>query len=65
VVRVVADCVLKDATFQFIDQKGGTYFKSLDEILSDAQLRLESHYNDWRYWNGVLNIAMLKLKNVL
>ena len=25
----------------------------------------ESRYNDWRYWNGVLNIAMLRLGEVL
>ncbi|MGD0591245.1 MAG: hypothetical protein ABSA44_10680 [Bacteroidota bacterium] len=38
--------VLKDATFQFIDQKSGTHFKSLDELPSDARLCMESPYND-------------------
>jgi rhamnogalacturonyl hydrolase YesR len=64
-LRLVADGVLKDATFQFIDQKSGIHFKSINEVPLDAQLRLESPYNDWRYWNGVLNIAMIKLGDVL
>jgi len=65
VIRLVADGVLKDATFQFVDQKSGIHFKSLDKVPSDAPLRLESSYNDWRYWNGILNIAMLKLGDEL
>ena len=65
ILRLVADGVLKDATFQFVDQKTGIHFKSLDELPSDALLRLESPYNDWRYWNGVINIAMLKLGDAL
>ena len=65
VIRLVADGVLKDATFQLVDQKSGIHFKSLDKVPSDAHLRLESPYNDWRYWNGVLNIAMIQLGDVL
>lgn len=34
---------------------------STAEAPAAAQLRPKSPYNDWRYWNGVLNIAMLRL----
>jgi unsaturated rhamnogalacturonyl hydrolase len=64
-IQAVADAVLKGATFQFVDQKNGALFKSPDEAPPDAQLRPESPYTDWRYWNGVLNIAMLRAADVL
>ncbi|KAA0230907.1 glycosyl hydrolase [candidate division KSB1 bacterium] len=65
VIRAVADGVLKDATFQFVDQKSGKRFTSPEQAPSDAQLRPESAYTDWRYWNGVLNIAMIELGETL
>jgi rhamnogalacturonyl hydrolase YesR len=64
-LRVVADAVLKDATFQFIDKKTGKHCKPGGELPPGAQLQPESSYNDWRYWNGVLNIAMNRLGEVL
>jgi unsaturated rhamnogalacturonyl hydrolase len=64
-IRAVADAVLKDATFQFVDQKSEQHFASPEEAPPDAQLKPESPYTDWRYWNGVLNIAMIRLGEVL
>jgi rhamnogalacturonyl hydrolase YesR len=64
-IRAVADGVLKDATFQFVDQKSGKRFASPEQAPVEAQLRPESAYTDWRYWNGVLNIAMIKLGEAL
>jgi unsaturated rhamnogalacturonyl hydrolase len=65
ILRAVANAVLKDATFQFVDQKSGQRFISLDKAPANAHLRPESPYTDWRYWNGVLNIAMSRLGEVL
>jgi unsaturated rhamnogalacturonyl hydrolase len=65
VLRSVADVVLKNATFQFIDQKSSQTFVSTENVSRDAQLKPKSPYNDWRYWNGVVNIAMIKLGEVL
>ena len=59
-VRVVASAVLRDATFRFVDRHSGQSFKSTDAIPSDVNIQLESPYTDWRYWNGVLNIAMIR-----
>ena len=64
-LRAVADAVLKNATFQFVDQKSGQRFMSPEKAPADAQLLPESPYTDWRYWNGVLNMAMIKLGEVL
>lgn len=60
-VRLIADSVLCATAFRFVDEKTGAIYKLTAEAPADAQLRLQSPYNDWRYWNGVLNIAMLRL----
>lgn len=60
-LRAIANAVVKDATFQFVDQQSGARFNSPADAHADAQLRPESAYTDWRYWNGVLNLAMLNL----
>jgi rhamnogalacturonyl hydrolase YesR len=65
VLRSVADAELQDAKFHFIDSKSGQHFTFTETAPSNAQLRPESPYTDWRYWNGVLNIAMIKLGEVL
>lgn len=64
VVRAIADGVLRDATFQLLDSVGRRYV-SADAAPAGARLRLESGYNDWRYWNGVLGIALLRLADAL
>ena len=60
-LQTVANAILKDATFNFIDKKTREQSKSTNEAPEDANLVPASAYNDWRYWNGVLNIAMIKL----
>ncbi len=64
-LRSVANGVLKDATFRFVDRSSGIRYANPEEAPAGAVLWPESAYNDWRYWNGVLNIAMLKLEEVL
>ena len=61
VLRIIADGILKDATFELIDKKTGEYFKSSEQAPDSSTLQIASRYNDWRYWNGIINIAMLKL----
>ena len=65
VLRSIADGVIENATFQFIDVKTGEQFSSTKDANVSSTLRPESPYTDWRYWNGVLNIAMFKLGDQL
>src|SRR5574341_282348 len=64
-LRAVADAVRKEAAFQFVDQKSGQRFDSPEQAPVDAILRPASPYSDWRYWNGVLNLAMIRLGEAL
>ncbi|RQV95235.1 MAG: glycosyl hydrolase [Calditrichaeota bacterium] len=64
-IKLIADGILKDATFKFVDKKNGQVYSVPDDAPDNAQLAPQSAYTDWRYWNGVLNIAMLKLGKIL
>jgi unsaturated rhamnogalacturonyl hydrolase len=64
-LRAVADSVLKSATFRFVDKKTKRRYGSASDAPPDAELKLESPHNDWRYWNGVLDVAMLRLGRAL
>ncbi len=64
-LTAVANRVLKDATFRFVDNVTGEKINNPTDAPSNMQLIPESGYNDWRYWNGVLNIAMINLAEVL
>lgn len=62
---LIADRVIRDGPFGFVDAASGQKYKSPVEAPQAARLRLESPYADWRYWNGVLNLAMLRLADGL
>lgn len=65
IIRSVAEMVLNGSNFQFIDDNTGKVYNSTGEAPDGARLSLASAYNDWRYWNGVLNIAMIKTGTLL
>ncbi len=64
-IRKVADAIVASATFGIIDSSTGSHYHSLAQVPADARLQLESPYNDWRYWNGVIDVAMLRLSDSL
>jgi len=64
-LKLVADGILKNSTFQFVDENTGRKFTSTSGADAGSNLLPESAYNDWRYWNGVLNIAMINLSESL
>jgi unsaturated rhamnogalacturonyl hydrolase len=64
VVRRVADGVLADATFSFVDEAGRGY-ATLADVPDSARIHPASAYQDWRYWNGVLDLAMLRVAAAL
>ncbi|HMK39797.1 MAG TPA: glycoside hydrolase family 88 protein [Bacteroidota bacterium] len=64
-LRAVADLVVKDARFRFVDGNSGQSYSSADRAPAGAALRLGSRFNDWRYWNGVLAIGIIRLGEVL
>ncbi len=64
-VRSVADRLVREATFDFVDSATGRHYAAADSAPRSAKLRLASPLNDWRYWNGVINLAMPRLAGEL
>jgi unsaturated rhamnogalacturonyl hydrolase len=64
-LQSIADGIIRDASFQLVDQRTGMHYTAASDAPPEAELKLASRYNDWRYWNGVLNIAMIRLGNAL
>jgi unsaturated rhamnogalacturonyl hydrolase len=65
ILRAVAGRVLHEATFLFVDGKTGESFDAPAKAPPGVQLKLQSGDNDWRYWNGVLLLAMMRMGEVL
>jgi rhamnogalacturonyl hydrolase YesR len=64
-IRLVADAVVRDGPFRFVSADNGQKYNRTADAPHGAHLRPESPYADWRYWNGVLNIAMFRLAETL
>jgi unsaturated rhamnogalacturonyl hydrolase len=65
ILKIIAGGILKDASFKFVDKNTGGKYLSAAEAHDSAKLQIDSRYNDWRYWNGIINIAMIRLGKVL
>ncbi|HTP13988.1 MAG TPA: glycoside hydrolase family 88 protein, partial [Bacteroidota bacterium] len=57
-LRAIVDRIISEATFDFADSATGKVYASPAQAPAGSRLVLKSRYNDWRYWNGVLNIAV-------
>ncbi len=64
-LRKVADKILADTSFKLINTKTGETYDDSTNIPVSADIKPESGYNDWKYWNGVMNIALIQLGKLL
>lgn len=64
-LRLIADRIVHCATYQFVEPATGKHFRSPTEAPDSAHLGIDCAYSDWRYWNGVLNLAMLRAADAL
>jgi unsaturated rhamnogalacturonyl hydrolase len=65
ILRLVADGILKSTHFELRDPRTDSRYRSPADAPDSAALQPDSPYADWRYWNGVLNIAMLGVGDIL
>ncbi|MEL7587502.1 MAG: hypothetical protein AAGU19_12375 [Prolixibacteraceae bacterium] len=61
VLRNIASNVIKGSSFRIIDTTTGETYSESENLPVDERYRVDSPYNGWKYWNGVLNIAFLKM----
>jgi rhamnogalacturonyl hydrolase YesR len=56
-MKKVADRIINDTTYCFKNKKNGEVSKD-PSIWEIGDMSLESGFNDWKYWNGVIHLAM-------
>lgn len=61
VLRNVADNIMQNTSFKIINTKTGKKYNKSDDIPIESGFKVESPYNEWKYWNGVLNMGFLEL----
>lgn len=60
-LKKIADSILSKTTFDFELPGESTGINNLTDNNFNNAAIIRSPYNEWKYWNGVLNIAMLRL----
>lgn len=61
VLRNVTGNIVKNTTFRIINVKTNETYENSTDLPVAPGYKVESSYNEWRYWNGVLNIGFLML----
>jgi unsaturated rhamnogalacturonyl hydrolase len=64
-VRLVADRIIQNTTFKFVNTKTHQKYDSTTGLEPSADIRAESTYNKWAYVNGVLTVGMMHTADVL
>jgi unsaturated rhamnogalacturonyl hydrolase len=65
VIRRIADNVMENTSYRFVDKKTGTTYASTKGLGVIPDLKAESPYNKWFYPMGVLAIGMVQLSQTL
>lgn len=65
VIRRVADNVLRNTSFTLVHGKTGERWTTMESVPEDPEIRVESPYNQWEYWNGVLAVGLTRLGKTL
>lgn len=61
IVRKVADYILEHSPHGFVNTKTGEVFPDAGYLNSSENISLLSNLNEWKYSNGVINMAMFDL----
>ncbi|QEC75180.1 glycoside hydrolase family 88/105 protein [Mucilaginibacter ginsenosidivorax] len=65
IVRKVADNIIQNTSFKFINSATKEKYDSTKGLASSADIKADSKYNKWAYVNGVLAIGMVQTADVL
>ena len=64
-LRKVAGNIIQNTDFKITNSKTGETFTDSKNLPVDAAYTIKSRYNQWKYWNGVMNIGFIILGNRL
>ncbi|MFW5645279.1 MAG: glycoside hydrolase family 88/105 protein [Bacteroidota bacterium] len=61
ILELIADGIIQETTYDFYNADKDKVLDKITDKSFESDIRVNSPYNDWKYWNGVLNIAFLRL----
>ncbi len=64
-IRFLADKVLETTSLQLINHKTGKTYTTGKNVEISEDIKLKSKYVDWHYENGVLNLSLLRMSEIL
>jgi unsaturated rhamnogalacturonyl hydrolase len=65
IVKQIADNIIENTSYNFVNAANGREYSSTDEIPQNASVKLKSTYEEWHYTDGVINMAMISLSHLL
>lgn len=65
VIRNVAGNIIEHTSFMVANTETGEKFSDSKNLPVDKKFRVDSPYNTWTYWNGVLNLSFIELSKTL
>jgi len=65
VIRNVAGNIIAHTSFTVVNTETGEKFSDSKNLPVDKKFRVDSPYNTWSYWNGVLNLGFIELSKTL
>lgn len=60
-LRNVAGNIIQNTTFKIVNTKTGDKFDDSSQLPVETGYKVDSPYNEWKYWNGVMNIGFIAL----
>lgn len=64
-LKLVAAQIMDNTSFKLVNKKTNETYTSSAKLPVTADIKIQSPYNEWRYWNGVMNIGFTALADVL
>jgi rhamnogalacturonyl hydrolase YesR len=65
VIKRVADFILNNTDFTFIDASTKIVYNNIGEISENVEVKFSSPYQEWHYTMGVLNMSLVNLSDFL
>jgi rhamnogalacturonyl hydrolase YesR len=60
ILKKLADDIVENTNYKFYNTETNETFEKITPQIPVKNVKLSSPYTDWKYWNGVLNIGLLK-----
>jgi len=64
IIKNISENVIENSSLDFLVPSSGKIITHLDRSDYSEELKINADNNTWHYWNGLLNLSMLKMEEV-